>query len=54
MKARVSVQTTSHSKEIVFDAADYQTVLNAIAQWRVNEWRIKKINYRVMAVNIIK
>ncbi len=36
---------------ILFEAADLETIKNAVAQWVVNEMRIKKQYYDVVSIN---
>lgn len=51
MKATVTYTENGVSKQIGVEAADMETVKNAISQWRVNE---RRLSNRIIEIKTIK
>lgn len=54
MKFNVTYQENKMTKTIIFEAADSNTVRDAVSQWVFNEKRIKGRDLTIININEIK
>ncbi len=50
MSAKVVYTLNGETKSIPVEAADRETIKNAVAQWQANEWRLKKNKIEIVEI----